>query len=651
MCSFPALRNWRMFTTHIKRDLGILTERKDAMNGHPVEPTRTLLLGALGVVYGDIGTSPIYAFRQTLAVLTGQPTPDDVLGLLSLIAWALFLIVSIKYVAFVMRADNRGEGGILALTALARSGFAKSPFLILVIGIVGSALFLGDSAITPAISVLSAIEGLETVTPSLAPFVLPATIVILIGLFVIQRFGTAKISRIFGPVMLAWFGLLGLLGLLQIVREPQVLLALSPTYAIGFVATHLSLASLVLGAVFLSVTGAEALYADMGHFGRRPITLAWTYLVFPTLLLNYFGQGAFVLRGGTAATVDPFFLMSPDWFLLPMVILATAATVIASQAVISGTYSLVQQAMALQIIPRTTLQHTSEKQAGQIYLPQVNTLLLLAVLALVVSFKSSAALSSAYGIAVSGVMLLTTVLMAAVMWKSWKWRVAVVAVAAVPFVFIDTGFFVANAAKFVDGGWAPATLAGALATIMFVWVAGRERLAAKTRREEVPLEFLIGNLEKKPPVIVPGTAVFLTADPKGAPSALLHSLKHYRVLHEHNVILSVIIADVPRVPDEDKVRIESLTPLFARVIVTFGFVESPNIPRALALARKLGWHFDIMSTSFFLSRRSIKPSLKGGLPYWVDLLFIGLSKNATDATEYFSIPTGRVVEIGTQTII
>ena len=603
------------------------------------------------MVYGDIGTSPIYAFRQTIAVVNGVPTPDDLLGMLSLIAWALFLIVSIKYVAFVMRADNRGEGGILALTALARSSFSKSPFVILVIGIVGSALFLGDSAITPAVSVLSAVEGLETVTPSLAAFVLPATIVILIGLFVIQRFGTARISRIFGPVMLAWFLLLGLLGLLQIVRAPQVLLALSPTYAIGFVATHLGLASVVLGAVFLSVTGAEALYADMGHFGRRPITLAWTYLVFPMLLLNYFGQGAFVLRGGAEAAVDPFFLMTPDWVRLPMVMLATAATVIASQAVISGTYSLVQQAMALQIIPRTTLLHTSDKQAGQIYLPQVNTILLLAVLALVLSFKSSAALSSAYGIAVSGVMLLTTVLMAAVMWKTWQWRVALVALAAVPFALIDGGFFVANAAKFVDGGWAPATLAAALATIMFVWVAGRERLLVKTRREEVPLEFLIGNLEKKPPVVVPGTAVFLSADTTGAPSALLHSLKHYRVLHEHNVILTVVTADVPRVPDDDKVRIESLSPLFARVVVTFGFVESPNIPRALALARKLGWKFDIMSTSFFLSRRSIKPSLKGGLPYWVDLLFIGLSKNATDATEYFSIPTGRVVEIGTQIII
>ena len=373
--------------------------------------------------------------------------------------------------------------------------------------------------------------------------------------------------------------------------------------------------------------------------------------MFPCLLLNYFGQGAFVLAGDARAASDPFFLMFPDWSRIPVVVLTTAATVIASQAVISGTYSLVQQAMALNIVPRLRLLHTSETQSGQIYMPQVNTMLLVAVLVLVVGFRSSAALSSAYGIAVAGVMLLTTVLISMVMWRSWKWRPLAVGAAMAPFIVIDLGFFIANAGKFGDGGWVPATFATVLAGVMFVWIAGRHRLSEKTRRDEVPLQFLVDNLTKKRPTVVPGTAVFLTSDVEGAPTALLHSLKHYKVLHQHNVILTVVTASVPRVPDDEKVRIESLSELFARVVVTFGFVETPNIPQALVLARKLGWKFDIMSTSFFLSRRSLKPSPRGGLPFWVDRLFIRLSRNETDATEYFHIPTGRVVEIGTQVLL
>jgi KUP system potassium uptake protein len=620
-------------------------------HAHGADSLPILMLGALGVVYGDIGTSPIYAFRQGLASLGAKTIgASDVLGLLSLIAWSLTLVVSVKYVFFVTRADNKGEGGILALTTLARSGFASRPMWILVIGVIGSALFFGDSTITPAISVLSAVEGLESVAPTLSEFILPITIVILLLLFAAQRFGTAGVSSVFGPVVIVWFLALGVMGAWHIAQNPVVLWALNPLNAVLFLVGHLPLASLIVGAVFLAVTGAEALYADMGHFGRRPIMLAWFSLVFPCLLLNYFGQGAFVLTEAHGLG-DPFFLMFPDWSRIGVVILTTAATVIASQAVISGTYSLAQQAMALGVLPRLRLLHTSETQSGQIYMPQVNTMLLVAVLVLVVGFRSSAALSSAYGIAVSAVMLLTAILISMVMWKSWKWHAAVVAATMAPFILIDAGFFIANSWKFTDGGWVPATFAVALAGLMFVWIAGRKRLSEKTRRDEVPLQFLVDNLTKKRPTIVPGTAIFLTSDVEGAPTALLHSLKHYKVLHEHNVILTVVTANVPRVPDDEKVRIESLSELFARVVVTFGFVEIPNIPQALVLARKLGWKFDIMSTSFFLSRRSLKPSPKGGLPFWVDRLFIRLSRNETDATEYFHIPTGRVVEIGTQVLL
>jgi KUP system potassium uptake protein len=379
--------------------------------------------------------------------------------------------------------------------------------------------------------------------------------------------------------------------------------------------------------------------------------VAWFSLVFPCLLLNYFGQGAFVLGDGVGAAENPFFQMHPEWARVPMIVLATCATVIASQAVITGTFSLAQQAIALNLLPRMTVTHTSETRSGQIYMPQINTMLLIAVLLLVVGFKSSSALSSAYGIAVSGVMLVTAILISIVMWRIWKWHPAAVAATMVPFLVMDSGFFLANVSKIEQGGWVPALAAAVVALVMVTWMAGRKRLMEKTRRDEVPLQFLVDNLTKKRPTIVPGTAVFLTSDIEGAPTALLHSLKHYKVLHEHNVILTVLTSNSPRVPDDEKVRIESLSELFARVVVTFGYVETPNIPKALALGRKLGWKFDIMSTSFFLSRRSLKPTPKGGLPFWVDRLFIALARNATDATEYFHIPTGRVVEIGTQVLL
>jgi KUP system potassium uptake protein len=499
--------------------------------------------------------------------------------------------------------------------------------------------------------VLSAVEGVGIVAPGLERWVVPITLVLIVVLFSVQRLGTAKVSAVFGPVMLAWFLVLGFAGLVQVLQYPAVLWALNPAYAATFLFTHSGLALVVLGAIFLAVTGVEGLYVDLGHFGRKPIVYAWFLPVFPCLLLNYFGQGAFVLSHDLTQISHPFFEMYPDWARIPMVIFATAATFIASQAVITGAYSLTRQAIALNLIPRMTVRHTSETQSGQIYMPQVNTILLVLVLLLVISFGSSSSLSHAYGIAVSGVMLVTAVLLGVVIHRIWKWHIVPTLIVMIPFIAIDLGFFVANVVKLFQGGWVPAVVAVVVAGIMTVWIAGRRRLSEKTRRDEVPLEFLVENLSKKKPMTVPGTAVFLTADITGAPTALLHSLKHYKVLHEHNVILTVLTADTPAVPDDEKVTIDAYNDLFYRVVVRFGFMETPNIPKALTLARKLGWKFDIMSTSFFLSRRSLKPSPKGGLPLWADRLFIALARNATDATEYFHIPTGRVVEIGTQVVL
>jgi KUP system potassium uptake protein len=610
-----------------------------------------LVLGAIGVVYGDIGTSPIYAFRQAMSVVPKADLANEVIGLLSLIMWALTLTVGVKYVFFVTKADNKGEGGTLSLVSLARSGFAKAPIWLLFVGVAGSSLFFGDSIITPAISVLSAVEGVQTVAPNLTSWIIPITITILIVLFAVQRFGTGRVSVVFGPVMVIWFLTLGITGLVHLVRYPVVLWAIDPLNGIVFLVHHWGVALLIIGAIFLAITGAEALYADLGHFGRKPIVAAWFALIFPCLLLNYAGQGAYVLSQGAIGTETPFFQMFPDWARLPMVLLATAATVIASQAVISGAYSLAQQAAALNLLPRLDVRHTSETQSGQIYLPQVNSLLLVAVVLLVLGFGSSAALSAAYGISVSGDMLVTGGLISIVMARVWKWPLMAVVATMTPFIILDIAYLVANSTKFAEGGWVPALVATGLALTMIVWMVGRQRLIEKTRRDEVPLEFLVQNLTKKRPTIVPGTAVFLTSDATGAPTALLHSLKHYKVLHEKNVILTVVTSNLPRVPDDEKIRIESMSELFYRVIITFGYVETPNIPKALGLARKLGWKFDIMSTSFFLSRRSLKPSTKGGMPFWADRLFIALARNATDATEYFHIPTGRVVEIGTQVTI
>jgi KUP system potassium uptake protein len=622
-------------TPHSRKDLGVL------------------ILGALGVVYGDIGTSPIYAFRQAMSIRPGaSSSTNEILGLLSLIVWALTLTVAVKYVFFVTRADNNGEGGTLSLVALARKTFTKPPAWITILGVLGAALFFGDAIITPAISVLSAVEGLELVAPDLTRWVVPITLAIIVGVFFVQRFGTAKVSAVFGPVTALWFLVLGFSGLVHIIGAPRVLLALNPLLGVQFLITHIGIAFVVVGAIFLAVTGAEALYVDLGHFGRKPIVMAWFGLVFPCLLLNYFGQGAYVLQAGVENVKSPFFEMQPDWALGPFVALATLATIIASQAVISGTFSLAQQAIALNMLPRMVVLHTSETQSGQVYMPQINSMLMVGVLVLVLAFRSSEALSNAYGIAVSGVMIVTLLLLLVVMWRNWKWNpLAVIAFGAL-FALIDIGFFASNASKLFQGGWMPAAVAAVVALVMATWIAGRRRLADKTRRDEVPLQFLVDNLSKKKPTIVPGTAIFLTSDIEGAPTALLHSLKHYKVLHEQNVILTVNTSASPRVNDDEKVRIEAYNELFSRVVVTFGYMETPNIPKALALGRKLGWKFDIMSTSFFLSRRSLKAGNKQGLlRFWQDRLFTRLARNASDATEYFHIPTGRVVEIGTQVVL
>lgn len=609
-----------------------------------------MMVGALGVVFGDIGTSPIYAFREALHASGQQVIRTDVLGVLSLIVWALTIIVTIKYVIFVLRADNEGEGGTLSLMALARSAYPKGSRAILGIGLCGAALFFGDSIITPAVSVLSAVEGLELVTPTFTPYVVPITLVILFALFAVQRFGSGRVAVVFGPIMAMWFLSLGIVGLWHIFDDPTVLFAVNPYYAVYYLLNTPSGAVITVGAVFLAVTGAEALYVDLGHFGRRPIVLAWLAIVFPSLLLCYFGQGAFVLSHGGMPS-NPFFQMMPEWALVPMVILATLATVIASQAVISGAFSLARQAVRLNLLPRLEVRHTSAAQSGQIFMPRVNLILAIGVAILVIGFGSSSALASAYGISVTGEMLMTTVLLFVVMRWRWAWKLGAAAALAMFFGVIDMGFFVANVVKFWDGGWVSVSIAVVMGLVMWTWIRGSRFLFEKTRKNEVPLEFLVGNLEKKQPQLVPGTAIFLTSDPFSAPTALMHSLKHYKVLHEQNIILCVVTAQQPKVAESERVKLEPINDLFMRITLTFGYMEQPNIPRALAACRKQGWKFDIMTTSFFLSRRSLKASTSSGMPMWQDRLFISLARTAADATEYFQIPTGRVVEIGTQVAI
>jgi len=611
-----------------------------------------LALGSVGVVYGDIGTSPLYAFREavTAAAESGPVTRDTVLGVLSLILWALIIVVTIKYVLILLRADNNGEGGTLSLTALATRAFGRRTPLVFLLGVIGASMFLGDSVITPAISVLSAVEGLKLATPALEHYVVPVTIAILFGLFAGQSRGTARVASLFGPVMAIWFVAIAVAGVLHIRDDPGVLWAANPVYGFQFLLAHGNIGLATLGLVFLVVTGGEALYADLGHFGRKPIRRAWFCLVLPALLLNYFGQGALVLAH-PAAIENPFYRLVPETLLLPMVALATAATVIASQAVITGAYSLVHQAIQLGMLPRLAILHTSASQAGQIYIPRVTTALFVGVLLLVVMFRTSSALASAYGIAVTTTMVVDGLLAFIVVWKLWGWPLWRVVLVIAPLIVVDFTFFSANMLKLLDGAWAPLLFGASMVLLILTWRRGTNLLTQKTRRSEVPLDTLLASLEKKPPHIVPGTAVFLTSQPEFAPTALLHNLKHNKVLHEHNVILTIITTDTPRVTDDERVKIAVVSPHFSRVALKFGYMESPNVPKALAVARKHGWHFDIMSTSFFLSRRALKPAAHSGMPRWQDRLFIGLAKSASDATDFFQIPTGRVVEVGTQVTV
>jgi KUP system potassium uptake protein len=616
-----------------------------------------LALGSIGVVYGDIGTSPLYALREAVVAASGQDhaelTRANLLGVVSLIIWALIVVVTLKYVLLLLRADNNGEGGTLTLMALASRAVgraSKAASVVALLGIISAALFYGDAVITPALSVLSAVEGIDVATPAFHEFVVPLTIVVLVLLFAFQWSGTAKVAALFGPVMSVWFVAIALPGLLWLGRDPGMLWAFSPLYGIHFLADHGVVGLFTLGAVFLAVTGAEALYADLGHFGRLPIQLAWFCLVLPALALNYLGQGALVYAHPDAIA-NPFFLLYPDWARVPMVVLATVATVIASQAVITGAYSLTSQAIQLGLLPRFEVKHTSAQQAGQIYMPRVNGLLLVGVLLLVALFRSSSALASAYGIAVTGTMVVTGMMAFIVIWRMWKWSLLATAALIVPFLVIDLTFLSANMLKVIEGGWVPLALGGVVMLLMYTWRRGSRLLFEKTRRLETPLDDLVRILERKPPQRVPGTAVFLTSDPKSAPTALLHSLKHYRVLHEKNIILSVEITHTPRVDPSKRVRIESVGSTFMRVLLRFGYMEAPNIPKALGVARKLGLQFDIMSTSFFLSRRALRRAPRSGMPRWQDRLFITLARSANDATDYFQIPTDRVVEVGTQVTI
>jgi KUP system potassium uptake protein len=651
-------------TDAVTAPLGAEGAVESEANGRSRAGLLALALGSLGVVYGDIGTSPLYAFREAIraaaggheaALRTGEAelARGNVLGVLSLILWALIVTVTLKYVVILLRADNNGEGGTLTLMALASRAVGrvgKAAGIVALLGIMSAALFYGDAVITPALSVLSAIEGLDVATPAFHPFILPITVLILVALFAFQSRGTARVASLFGPITALWFLAIAIPGLLWIIADPVVLWALSPHFGIQFLLHHGMISLYTLGAVFLAVTGAEALYADLGHFGRRPIQLAWLSVVLPSLALNYLGQGALVLAH-PAATESPFFLLYPEWARIPMVVLAAAATVIASQAVITGAYSLTSQAIQLGLLPRLEVRHTSAQQAGQIYMPRVNILLLVGVLLLVALFRSSSALASAYGISVTGTMVVTGIMAFIVFWRLWGWSPLAAAALMFPFIFIDFTFLSANMLKVVEGGWVPLALGGALMLIMYTWRRGTRLLYDKTRRLETPLEDLVRMLERKPPQRVPGTAVFLTSDPKSAPTALMHSLKHYKVLHENNVILSVETTHTPRVDSSDRVRIEPVGSTFMRVRLRFGYMESPNVPRALAIARKLGWQFDIMSTSFFLSRRALRPAPHSGMPSWQDRLFIRLARSANDATDYFKIPTDRVVEVGTQVTV
>ncbi|MDR7117124.1 potassium transporter Kup [Caulobacter sp. BE254] len=618
-----------------------------------------LALGAVGVVFGDIGTSPLYAMREALAhSRSTTATEHAVLGVVSLVLWTLTLFVTIKYVIFFMRADNKGEGGTLALMALAQRALGKvgnrRSTAVFFLGVIGAALFYGDGIITPAISVLSAVEGMKDaphVGHALTPYILPISAGILVALFLVQAKGTHRMAALFGPVMAAWFLILGALGLFHLVDDLSILRAFNPWYGVRFLLENGFLGFVILGSVFLAVTGAEALYADMGHFGKAPIRAAWLWLAFPCLALNYLGQGSLVLDH-PASRHNPFWDMVPTFAYWPVLLMATVATVIASQAVITGAFSMTQQAVQLGLLPRLDIKRTSETQAGQIYVPAVNTFLLVGVLILLVMFQSSHKLASAYGIAVTGAMFVDTLLAYVVLRLVWKWNLWQTAALLIPLAMIDMVFIASNMLKIPDGAWLPLAFGALLVLVMWTWTRGAQILTDKTRRDSVPLVDLMEILRARAPHRAPGTAIFLTSDPDMTPVALMHNLKHNKVLHERNVILTVRTAETPRVADEDRVRTQAINADFKKVEIFYGFMESPNVPKALAILRKQqGLKFDIMATSFFLGRRSIVPSANSGMPLWQDRIFIFLMKNATNPTDFFKIPPGRVVELGAQVTV
>jgi KUP system potassium uptake protein len=608
-------------------------------------------MGVLGIVYGDIGTSPLYAFKASLQLFDAATTSVEIMGVLSLIFWSLIIVVTVKYVSLVMRADNRGEGGVLALMALAqRVSVGRSvKSTIALVGIAGACLFFGDGVITPAISVLSAVEGLEVSAPSLAFYVLPISVTIIVALFAVQYKGTGSVGRVFGPIMVAWFLVLGLTGISEIVRYPFVLLAVSPTYAIVLVMHYKGMAFFVLGAVVLCVTGAEALYADMGHFGARSIRLAWVTFVLPSLVLNYFGQGALIL-GNPDAIVNPFFLLGPAWMRLPLVGLATAATVIASQAGIAGAYSVSRQCMQLGFLPRMAVHHTSNMEEGQIYVPQVNTALAVGVVLLILAFRTSDSLASAYGIAVTGTFMCTALLAMVVFRRQFHWsRPAAVLVFGSLFL-VDATFFAANTVKVVEGGWVPLVLGIALTAMMTSWKQGRDLLLSRWKQSSMPLAPFLARLPQSRIIRVPGLAVFMTGNPDYVPTSLLHNLKHNKVLHENVLFVTVQNEDVPEVSQHRRAEVSELAPGIHRVILRYGFMESPNIPRALEdLTDEL--KVRVSQASYFLGREVLVPGMAPKLPWWRRALFLVMARNAAPATEFFRIPSDRVVELGVRITI
>jgi len=618
------------------------------------ESFRALALGSMGVVFGDIGTSPLYAMREALRHTRASVGPEvAVLGVVSLVTWALILIVTVKYVTFLMRADNKGEGGTLALMALAQRFVPRRSGWVLLLGMAGAALFYGDGIITPAMSVLSAVEGVRDapgVPHEVARLTVPIAAGILIALFLIQARGTASVARFFGPVCAVWFLVLAGLGVYHIAEDPTIVRALSPHYGVIFLIDNGFLGFVILGSVFLAVTGAEALYADMGHFGKTPIRAAWLFFVLPALLLNYLGQGALVIHH-PGAHVEPFYRMIPKPIYWPVLILANLASVIASQAVITGAFSMTQQAVQLGLFPRISILRTSETQAGQIYVPQVNNALMIGVILLLLMFRTSSNLGAAYGIAVTGAMFVDTLLFFVIIRFMWKRPLWLALLAAGGFGTIDVVFISSNLLKIPQGAWLPLALGTAMVVIMWTWTRGAQILTEKTRRDSVPLIELSEILKARAPHRAPGTAIFLTSDASMAPVALMHNLKHNKVLHEKNIVLTIETAETPRVADDNRVRIEPVNDDFKKVIISYGFMESPNLPKALGLCRKLGLKFDIMATSFFLGRRSVVPSAQSGMPLWQDKLFIFLMKNAANPTDFYKIPPGRVVELGTQVTV